>query len=180
MRCFRCLVGCSIVLILGGVGRGEIAPSPHPSPPAGGEGWVRGDPLHLLPDGTDIVVQTPQPRQLVETLLNLEAFKSLQQLAGIREVFESTTARRFQQLVAYFEKELGVPWPRLLDRLAGRGAVFGVKLGPTPAPVLLVVQGDDDKLMHQFFQLAIKIVEQELARQEAKETPVKGKYGSRQ
>lgn len=160
MRCFRFLVSSLLVLTLGIAARGETPSSP----------------LRLLPDDTDMVVRVPQPRQLVETLLHLSTFRSAHQLAPVREFFDSTNARRFYQLVAYFEKELGVPWPQLLDRLTGRGAVFGVKLGPNPAPALLVIQSDDDKLLRQFFQLALKILEQELARQEAKEALVKGTY----
>lgn len=133
-------------------------------------------PLRLLPDQADLLIQVPQPRRLVETLTTLDTLKQLQQVAPIRELFDSTNARRFAQLVAYFEKELGLPWPQLLDRLTGRGAVLGIQFGPSPAPTLLIVQGDDEKLMHRFFQLAFTILEQELARQEAKQMPVKGSY----
>ncbi|HTU17028.1 MAG TPA: hypothetical protein VMG10_03130 [Gemmataceae bacterium] len=133
-------------------------------------------PLRLLPDQADLLIQVPQPRRLVETLTTLDTLKQLQQVAPIRELLGSTKARRFTQLVAYFEKELGLPWPQLLDRLAARGAVLGIKLGPSPAPTLLVIQGDDDKLMTRFFQLGLQILEQELARQEAKDRPVKGSY----
>jgi hypothetical protein len=135
-----------------------------------------GSPLSLLPDRADLLVEAPQPRRLVETLSGLDVLKQLQQLAPVREAFDSTKVRRFRQLVAYFEKELGAPWPQLLDRLAGRGAVLGVQFGPKPAPSLLVIQGRDEKLMGQFFRLGLSVVEQELARQEVKDKPVKGTY----
>ena len=161
MRCFHRVASCLIALTLGiAAGRAETPPSP----------------LRLLPDHTDLLIQAPQPRRLVETLIALDTLKQFQQLAPIRELFESTNARRFRQLVAYFEKELGVPWPQMLDRLAGRGAALGVKLSPNPGPALLVIEGEDEKLMGRFFQLALKIVEQELARQEAKDKPIKGSY----
>jgi hypothetical protein len=133
-------------------------------------------PLRLIPEQTDLLVQVPQPRRLVETLIALDTLKQLQQLAPVRELFDSTNVRRFTQLVAYFEKELGIPWPQLLERLAGRGVVLGIEFGPSPAPALVVVEGDDDKLMQQFFELGLRIAEQELARQEAKDKPVKGSY----
>jgi hypothetical protein len=133
-------------------------------------------PLSLLPDQADLLVEAPQPRRLVESLSGLDVLKQLQQLAPVREAFDSTKVRRFMQLVVYFEKELGAPWPQLLDRLAGRGVVLGVQLGPKPAPSLLVIQGRDEKLMGQFFQLGLSVVEQELARQEAKDKPIKGTY----
>lgn len=132
--------------------------------------------LRLLPHRADLLIQAPQPRRLVETLTTLDTLKQVRQFAPVREFLGSTKARRFQQLVAYFEKELGFPWPQLLDRLAGRGAVLSVRFGANPAPVLLVVEAEDDKLMQQFFQLGLKILEQELVRQEAKDKPIKGSY----
>jgi hypothetical protein len=133
-------------------------------------------PVRLLPDQADLLIQVPEPHRLVETLTTLDTLKQLQQLAPVRELFDSTNARRFLQLVAYFEKELGMPWPQLLDRLAGRGAVLGIRFGPSPAPALVVIQGDDEKLLRDFFQLGLKILEQELTRQEAKDRLVKGSY----
>lgn len=134
------------------------------------------EPARLLPAESDLLVQAPEPRRLVETLLANDTLKQLRQLAPIGELLDSTTARRFLQLTGYFEKELGAPWPKLLERLAGRGAAVGVQFGPNPAPVLAVIEGDDDQLTAQFFQLALRIAEQELARQEAKEMPIKGSY----
>lgn len=161
MRQFPAVASSLMALILcGSVVKAEMPPSP----------------LRLVPDRADLLIQAPQPRRLVETLIELDSFKKLRQLAPVRELLDSTNARRFLQLVVYFEKELGLPWPQLLDRLAGRGVVLGVQFGPNPAPVLLVIEGEDDKLMQQFFQLGLKIVEQELARQEAKVKPIKGSY----
>lgn len=166
MRLLRFAASALTVLILSVAAVRADTPKP-PSPPS---------PLRLLPNEADLLVEVAQPRRLVETLTTLDALKQIQQLAPVRELFDSTNVRRFMQLVAYFEKELGAPWPQLLDRLAGRGVVFGVKFGPNPAPVLLVIQGKDDKLMDKFFHLGLMILEQELARQEAKEKPVKGVY----
>jgi hypothetical protein len=132
-------------------------------------------PLRLLPDQADLLIQAPQPRRLVETLTRLDTLKLLRQLAPVRELYDSTNARRFMQLVAYFEKELGLPWPQLLDRLAGRGAFLGVQFRSSPT-LLLVVEGEDARLMQQFFELGLQITEQELARQEVKAKPVKGSY----
>jgi hypothetical protein len=165
MRCFLCLAGCMLALSAGLTQARAETPSQR-----------LNDPARLLPEKTDIVVRLPQPRQFVETLLNLDLYQTIRQFSFGRELYDSTNLRRFRQLIAYFEKELGLPWPQLLDRLAARGAVVGVKIGPKPASALMVVAGDDDKLMRQFFQLALKILEQELARQEAKDVPVKGTY----
>lgn len=188
MRLLRSVAAGLIVLLLGAVvARAGAPPSPPSSAPSKGEGEVKvATPLRLVPDQADLFVEIRQPRRLVETLTTLDMLKQLQQFAPVRELLDSTNAHRAHQLIAYFEKELGAPWPQLLDRLAGRGAVFGVvfqslhkdkaAFGVMPAPILLVVQGEDAKLMRQFFHLGLKVFEQELARQEAKEKPVQGSY----
>jgi hypothetical protein len=132
-------------------------------------------PLRLVPAQADLLVQVPEPRRLVEALTTGDLFKQLQQLASVREVLDSTNARRARQLVAYFEKELGLPWPELLDRLAGRGIVFRVQFESNP-PLLLIIEGVDERLTQALYQLGLKIVEQELARQEVKAKPVKASY----
>lgn len=126
------------------------------------------DPLRLVPRQADFFIQAHHPRRLVETVLHLDALAALRKLDAVREQLDSTDARRFYQLVAYFEKELGHPWPELLDRLAGGGIVLAGKFGPDPAPVLLVIQGTDNALAQKFFTLARDVVAQELARQESK------------
>src|SRR5436305_1212485 len=83
-----------------------------------------------------------------------------------REAFQSTNARRVAKLFAYYEKELGAPWPDLLDRLAGGGVVLATKFERGGgAPVLLVVQGKDDELLKRAVGLVLAVVEQELIRQ---------------
>jgi len=133
-------------------------------------------PLAYIPDQADLLIQVKQPRQLVEAFTTLDVYKQLQSFAGAREFFASTTYRRFTQLVAYFEKELGASWPELLDRLGGGGLAIGVKLGPNPGPALLVLQGTDEKLVQQAVRLGLEVLEQELARQENKDRLIKGSY----
>src|SRR5262249_32614604 len=94
-----------------------------------------------------------------------------------REFFDSTAYRRFYQLVAYFEKQLGAKWPDLLDLLAAGGAVLAAKVNePDPAPAWAVVQGKDEAKMRKFAELGLKILEQELAGQESKDKVEKVKY----
>ena len=124
-------------------------------------------PSRLIPDKADLVVEVRQPRELVEIITKLDSFKQLQQFPSVKELLDSTQYRRFYQLVAYFEKELGADWPELLDKLAGDGAALGVKFGPKPI-LLLAIQGKDEATMKRFVELAVKVIEQELNRQEAK------------
>jgi hypothetical protein len=129
-----------------------------------------------MPDQADLLVQIEQPRQLIEAFTTLEQIKQLQKLDAVQELYTSTNYRRFFQLVGYFEKQLGHPWPELLDRLAGGGAVLGIKFAPDPAPALLVIQSKDEELLQRFVKLGLEVVEQELARQEAKQRIEKGTY----
>ena len=134
------------------------------------------DPLRLVSDQADLIIEMKSPRRVLQTYMSLESVKSLLELEPFQEIYDSTNARRFYQLVAYFEKELDAKWPELMDRLAGGGAAIGLKFGPNPPPTLLVIQGKDEALLAKFEQLALKLVEQELARQESKERLEKGSY----
>jgi hypothetical protein len=132
-------------------------------------------PLSLAPDSADLLVQIKNPRRLVEAFTNLDAVKQIQQFPSIKELLNSTTSRRYYQFLAYFEKELGADRFELLDRLAGNGAILAGKFGDK-APALLVIQGKDEKLMKKFVTAALDVIDQELARQEVKERPVKAAY----
>jgi hypothetical protein len=149
-----------VVFALAGPGRAE--------PPA--------DPLRLVPDQADLFLKVDRPRQLIESFINHDLFKELQQIEAVQELYDSTNYRRFQQLVSYYEKKLGLPWPEMLDRVAGGGMVAAVKIGTDPAPALLVVQATDEAFLKRFVQLSLEILEQELARQEAKDRVVKSSY----
>src|SRR5579859_3047325 len=67
------------------------------------------DPLRLVPDQADLFFQVDRPRRLIETVLRLDQVRQIQKLEAVREVYDSTNFRLFYQLIAYFEKQLGVP-----------------------------------------------------------------------
>jgi hypothetical protein len=156
----RCLAAGALCLCL-------VTPCRAEGPP---------QPARLVQDGADLLLEVPAPRRLVETLLHLDLFQQIQVFPEVREFLDSTRLRRGTQFVAYLEKELGAPWPELLDRLAGGGAAFAVKFGGQPAPVLFVVQGKDEKLTAKFFQVGLDVLDQEIARQEGKNRLVRDSY----
>ncbi len=123
------------------------------------------DPLLRMPRDANLVVVVEQPRKLVETLRNLDAYQSAQTLPQVREALNSTTLRRFYQLLGYYERALGTDWPQLLDKLAGNGIAIGTVAGTDPAPTLLVMQGTDEQTTTEFVKLALKALEEEVARQ---------------
>src|SRR5262245_10358216 len=69
------------------------------------------DPLRLVPNQADLVFQVPRPRQLIEFYTNYDLVKDLYALEPVREFYDSTNMRRFNQLVAYYEKQAGSRWP---------------------------------------------------------------------
>jgi hypothetical protein len=134
------------------------------------------DPLRLVPEQADVCIEVKQPARLVQTVLGLDLLKEASNLDAVAEILDSTNLRRFHQLVAYYEKELGAQWPDLAERLAGGGAVLAARFAPNPAPVLLVIQGKDKELTQKFFALALRVAEQELARQESQAHLEKGSH----
>jgi hypothetical protein len=160
MRVSRCLAGglaclCAVT----------TAPAEAPRPP-----------LRLVHEGADLLLEVPNPRRLVEAATRLDLLQQLKAFPDFRALLDSTPARRAAQLVAYLERELGAPWPELLDRLAGEGAVAASTFGPQPAPALLVLQGRDEKLAARFFRVGLDVLDQELARREGKERVARGEY----
>jgi hypothetical protein len=133
-------------------------------------------PLRLMPADADLVLMVPSARRLTETFTGLELLQELEPFSSYRELLDSTRFRHFRQFLAYYEKETGAPWPRLLDEVAGGGIVLGVKFGKDPAPILLVVQGRDDQRVQQFAKLTIELLEQEQGRQDDKAKLERGKY----
>jgi hypothetical protein len=134
------------------------------------------DPLAFVTPEADVLLRVENPNRLIAAVSSLPALKEVQTFETFRELTESTNARRFRQLVAYFEKQLSASWPDLLDRLAGEGAVVAVKFAPNPPPTLLVIQGRDEALLQKFFILAREILVQELGRQESPERLEQGTY----
>jgi hypothetical protein len=135
------------------------------------------DPLRLAPEQADFFIEVMQPRQLVEAGTSTDLFKTVLALPPVREYYDSTSARRAYQLLAYYEKELGAKWPALLDKLAGGGIVLAGKFGDNPQAALLVIQGTDADLMAKFYDTTLDVISQELVRQgESKEAIKKGSY----
>lgn len=127
------------------------------------------DPLDSIPPSAQLVVVSDHPRKLAEAVTGLEAFQKAQKLPQYRAIYDSASAKRAFQLLALFEKELGAKWPELLDRLAGDGAALGLQFGTDPAPTIIVLQGKDEEQVKKATEFALKTVEDELARQGAKE-----------
>ena len=130
-----------------------------------------------MPRQADFVVRVDSPRKLVEAVLATEPLRELTQLRAVKEALQSTQARRGAKLLAYYEKELGAPWPELLDRLAGGGAVLAGRFDRTnQAPALVVIQGTDAELLKRTVDLVLNVVEQEQIRQDVPDRPKREEY----
>ena len=132
------------------------------------------DPLRLIPAEVDGVAKVENPRALYEAIYGHEVFLELMKLDAIAALYDTTAIRRVYQVLAYFEKELGHKDLELLDRLAGGGVAFAGKIDESA--LLLVVQAKDEELLKKFVALTRKVIDQELARQDAKEKVRSTKY----
>ena len=134
------------------------------------------DPLAFVPATAQLVVKVEKPRTIAEALTGLDALKDARQLAAVRGVLDSATARRVFQMVAHAEKELGAKWPELLDQLAGGGIAVGGDFGDNP-PAVLVIQGTDEKQTAKAFDLILRVIEDEFVRAGVKERPDRKTHG---
>src|SRR5882672_8338074 len=74
MRSMRYSIAVLILGVLATVGRADVPP----------------DPLRLVPNEADLFLKIQRPRKLIETALNLDAFKQLRELEAVQEVYDST------------------------------------------------------------------------------------------
>jgi hypothetical protein len=134
------------------------------------------DPLRFIPAEAGAVLRIDKPRALIEAVTNHDLAKQAQHLQIVRDFLDSADARRFFQLVAYYERDLGAAWPDLLDKLAGGGIAVGFQKLEGDGPVLFVIQGTDEATVAKFLDLAFKVIEEEAERQGSKERLVRKKY----
>lgn len=153
------LAACGVALI-------AVAPARAADPPP--------DPLRFVPATTQFFVKVENPRALAETVTGLDAVKSAPSLGPVRDALDSPTVQKAFQLLAFVERDLGAKWPQLLDQLAGGGAVVAGKLGQGDNPALLVLQGTSEQAVARAFDLLIRSLDDELARQGSPETVARG------
>jgi hypothetical protein len=123
------------------------------------------DPLRLVPASVDLVLQVSAP-QLLAWVMQQPSYQRLRELAPVQELLETAQVRRFFQVVDYLGQRLNLSRTELLSRLAGNGAVLGVRLGKEPAAALLVLQGQEEAWLQRFLTVSRELVEEELARRE--------------
>ncbi|HEX3315776.1 MAG TPA: hypothetical protein VHR72_12825 [Gemmataceae bacterium] len=126
------------------------------------------DPLRFVPPDSTVVAKIECPPKLYDSVYKLDVVRGALETAGVKDFYDSTNYRRFQQLLAYFEKALGKDRYQLLDGLTGGGVSVVGRL-EKPGSALLVVQAKDEALLKDFAKLATELVEKELVRQESKE-----------
>jgi hypothetical protein len=125
------------------------------------------NPLPFVPPQANVVVRIENPRRLIQSVAGVDLIRQMKDLPFVRERVQTPVAQRIQQLIEYYEKDLGAKWPDLLDRLAGGGITLALKAGDD-APVLLTIEGKDADLSSKFLELVASVVEQEAGGDAAK------------
>jgi hypothetical protein len=121
------------------------------------------DPLRAIPAGVDAVLKVESPSALYHAIYDHPATQDFLKIDAIAAIYDTTNIRRFLQVVAYLEKELGHQRLDLLDRLAGGGVAVAAQFDKKA--VLVAVQAKDEELLKQFVALSLKVLDQELSRQ---------------
>ena len=151
----RRLLLALLMCLVGGVGTSQVwADAPQ-------------SPLELVPQGQEFVLHLSQPKQIFDFVYNHELFPEWRKIQVVQDYYDGTSARRFFQLLSYFEKELGQDRLELLDQLTGGGAVLTGR-ATEPSTFLAIVKAKDADLLKRFVALSRKVLEQELSRQEGK------------
>lgn len=154
---------CPILALLVIAGSAPWAATAAPAASDGRSAVI--DPLTLVPPHADFFIHAPKPWALVDEYAAVDAVRQFKSFHKVQDLLDSTGSRRFGQLVGYVEKRLGLPWPELLNRLTGGGAVLSARFGEN-APALLVIQGTDEAVLKQFVAVAGELIEQEFLRQD--------------
>jgi hypothetical protein len=154
----RAALACSLLL---------LAAAAHAAPP---------DPLRLVPEQADIVLELKRPAELYQRVNDADIVTEARKLEFAKEQLDSTNVRRLDQFISYFERELKMNRVELIDALTGGGVVLAAKSGTNPAPALFVVRAKDEKALEKFVKLSLDLVEQELVRQESKQRIERGSY----
>ncbi|MBX7104346.1 MAG: hypothetical protein K1X57_09695 [Gemmataceae bacterium] len=114
--------------------------------------------LQLLPKQADAALVVDRPRLLVESVAGYPVLQELTAFEAVREQLASTSSRQLRDLVRHFEKELGKPWPDLLDALAGKGACLGIRFAGDSSGVMLIVHATDEPLLKKALAVALDVI----------------------
>lgn len=131
------------------------------------------DPLAGVPAGATVVVVIDNPRELAERVRDHPTWKAAQTVAPVRDVLDSPAAKRFFDLVRYYEADMGKDWPAILDAVAGDGVTVAGVIGEDKGPAAFTVRGKDAAAGEQFVGLALKFIEAEAAKAADGGKPVK-------
>lgn len=126
--------------------------------------FVFADPIDCIPKEASAVITIEQPRKLVESAVQLDAWKSLQAFPQVKDALDTANVRRLLQLLAYVEATTGSKWPDLLDQVAGNGIALGFKPGMDGSPALACIEGKNEAAVEKVYALLIAGIKDEATR----------------
>lgn len=132
--------------------------------------------LKLIPPQANLIVHVENPRKLAETVIHHDVTQQVLKLPFVSEQIDTPEFERFLHLIRYYEKDLGAPWPELIDKLAGGGMTIAAKAGGENAPFMIVFRGSDEAFTKRFVDRVLYVIEQEQIRADSKERTKKGTH----
>jgi hypothetical protein len=123
------------------------------------------EPLQYVPASANLLLKFEKPRAFAEAITGHKFFQQYSQLPQLKEVLESTNFKHGFQLIAHLEKKLGTKWPALLDDLGSNGIALGTITGKEPAPLVLILEGKDEKRVAELWDALLTVLEEEIQRE---------------
>jgi len=136
------------------------------------------DPLKMLPDNqADVVLKINKPVQLIDGLLKHPLAKDAQELTLVKGFLDGDDFRKFFGLIEFYEKDLGMKWTEILDKVAGKGMAASINFGEESKQTLMIaLKGTDEKTVTKLVESIITIIKNESDKDPAAFKPQSGKH----
>ena len=128
----------------------------------------------LLPESTVVYVELTQPQELVTTLLSHPLRAQFEGLDVIRSAMEKKPYLDFKAGVAFVESQMGMPWHKILQQVAGGEIIFAIDA--KTQGVALLVRGMEETSQAKLMEILTKLAKND-ATSKGNADPVKsGEY----
>lgn len=131
-------------------------------------------PRELLPVSTVAYFEIPQPKKLIDTVVDHPIVEKVKQHPDVQKALESPQYGQFEQVLQVVEAKLGMQWRPGLTALTEGGVFVGIDL-PSQG-VALFTQASDAKLAEKARDLIVELARAEATRQGQPDPIKEGSY----